>query len=141
MKEYKRLTKKGGWHDNIDLKEELGYKWIYQRLAELEDKIENGEVIIPKFSIGKEIYYIDYYNYERTCEHCGETYYEEELKGVSLGKIAGFIIRKGKVLFSIDYKIDTGSDWYTNRGEQDIFLTKAEAEKKLKEIQDARRKT
>lgn len=45
MRDYKRLTKKEGWHDAIDLKDEYGYKHIYQRLAELENKIENGMLI------------------------------------------------------------------------------------------------
>lgn len=42
---YKRLTKKGGFTKKLDLTQELGYSQIYNRLAELEDKIENGTLV------------------------------------------------------------------------------------------------
>ena len=42
--EYKRLTGQE-WSDDIDLKQELGYSYIYKRLHELEDKIEQGKMI------------------------------------------------------------------------------------------------
>lgn len=45
MSDYKRLTKKAGWHKDIDLKDELGYSYIYQRLSDLENKIEQGTLI------------------------------------------------------------------------------------------------
>ena len=45
MSDHKRLTKQAGWHKDIDLKDELGYSYIYQRLAELENKIEQGTLI------------------------------------------------------------------------------------------------
>lgn len=44
MSEYKRLTKQK-WSKDIDLTQELGYSYIYKRLHELEDKIENGTLI------------------------------------------------------------------------------------------------
>lgn len=47
-KEYKRLTKKGGYTKELDLTQELGYSHIYNRLAELEDKIEQGELVENK---------------------------------------------------------------------------------------------
>ena len=49
MKEYKRLTNQK-WSEDIDLTQELGYSYIYKRLHELEDKIENG-TLVPKYSI------------------------------------------------------------------------------------------
>ena len=49
MKEYKRLTNQK-WSKDIDLAQELGYSYIYKRLYELEDKIENG-TLVPKYSI------------------------------------------------------------------------------------------
>lgn len=45
MQKYERFTKRAGWHENIDLKDELGYSYIYQRLAELENAIEDGELV------------------------------------------------------------------------------------------------
>ena len=38
---YKRLTHQK-YSENIDLTQEYGYSYIYKRLYELEDKIENG---------------------------------------------------------------------------------------------------
>lgn len=45
MSDYKRLTKKDGFTKNLDLTQELGYSHIYNRLAELENKIEDGKLL------------------------------------------------------------------------------------------------
>lgn len=44
MSDYKRLTGQK-WTDDIDLTKEYGYSYIYKRLYELEDKIENGTLV------------------------------------------------------------------------------------------------
>lgn len=44
MKQYKRLTNQK-WSEDIDLTQELGYSYIYKRLYELEDKIQNGTLV------------------------------------------------------------------------------------------------
>lgn len=49
MREYERLTNQK-WSKDIDLTQELGYSYIYKRLYELEDKIENG-ILVPKYSV------------------------------------------------------------------------------------------
>lgn len=41
---YNRLTHQK-WSENIDLKKEFGYSFIYKRLYEIENKIENGELV------------------------------------------------------------------------------------------------
>lgn len=41
---YDRLTGQK-WSDDIDLTQELGYSYIYKRLYELEDKIEQGTLV------------------------------------------------------------------------------------------------
>ena len=51
MNAYKRLTKQGGLNfanKNLSLVDEWGYSHIYNRLAELEDKIENGTMIFKE---------------------------------------------------------------------------------------------
>ena len=53
MSEYKRLTKKGGYTKELDLKQELGYSYIYNRLSELEDKIEAGTLVELGYHIRK----------------------------------------------------------------------------------------
>ena len=55
-KQYGRLTKKGGYTKELDLKQELGYSYIYNRLSELEDKIEKG-LLVPRYSISQDWQY------------------------------------------------------------------------------------
>ena len=51
MSDYERLTKHGGVEKIEDFKEEYGYSSIYQRLSEIEDKIESGELVeLPRKS-------------------------------------------------------------------------------------------
>lgn len=70
MSEYKRLTKKGGFTKNLDLTQELGYSHIYNRLAELENKIEDRELVELPCKVGDNIYtvylvYSDWYNEDK----------------------------------------------------------------------------
>lgn len=60
MSEYKRLTKKDGFTKNLDLTQELGYSYIYNRLAELENKIENGTLVELPCSLGEHFVISDY---------------------------------------------------------------------------------
>ena len=55
--EYKRLTNQE-WSENIDLTQELGYSYIYKRLHELEDKIEQGTLIELPCKVGDTVYEI-----------------------------------------------------------------------------------
>lgn len=52
MNKYKRLTSQK-WTDDIDLTKEYGYSYIYKRLYELEDKIENGTLVAGDFESEK----------------------------------------------------------------------------------------
>ena len=67
----KRLTNYDRWHDDIDLKNELGYKYIYDRLAEYEntgmtpDEIKamqwtSVEDRLPDYKDGKVLIYTVY---------------------------------------------------------------------------------
>lgn len=76
-KQYGRLTKKGGYTKELDLKQELGYSYIYNRLAELEDKIENGtlkEVVRCKDCVYFQPEFVEMENKER------RPYTKEEIK-------------------------------------------------------------
>ena len=42
---YDRLTKRGGYSENLDMKQEYGYGKIYTMLSRLEDEIEDGKLI------------------------------------------------------------------------------------------------
>ena len=94
-KQYGRLTKKGGYTKELDLKQELGYSYIYNRLSELEDKIEAGTLVELGYHIRK-----SYKNHDD---------------------------QRYKIILIDEVEIDKiGYDG----------LTKAEAEKKVKELQE-----
>ncbi len=108
MSNYKRFTVKN-WRESKHTK-------AYEYLAELEDKIENGTLIELPCKVGDKIYF-------ETWEDNGTTSI-----GVKGHKVAGFEInaiingKYGKTYIPIKA---VGID---------VFLTKAEAEKKLEEL-------
>lgn len=110
------------------------------RLAELEDKIEQGKIIIPKFSRNQEVYYIEYVTHAYPCPHCGEECYEEKVKCVAKGVICERIITDNQDGMDIVYTIQVEEKgklkMFTNREEKEIFLTREDAEKRLKELQE-----
>ena len=121
MEDYKRITGQK-WSDDIDLKQELGYSYIYKRLAELEDKIEQGTLI------------------ELPCKVGDIFYYANELRD---------IVEKHKVT-AIEFSSETRIRTFYNRSTTEayiayflpsyygktVFLTREEAEKRLKELQE-----
>ena len=109
---YERLTKKAGWHKDIDLTQELGYSYIYQRLSELENKIEDGTLVEVLCTAGDKVYQFDN----------GGKIYESEIKSIYYAN---------NTLFC-----DCGYFAFDKRAiGKTVFLTKAEAEMKLKELQ------
>ena len=105
MSEYKRLTGQK-WTDDIDLKKEYGYSYIYKQLYELEDKIENGTLREVPCNVGDKVYQFDN----------GGEIYESEIKGLIY---------------------DCGNFAFDERAiGKSVFLTKAEAEARLKKLQE-----
>lgn len=121
-KQYGRLTKKGGYTKELDLKQELGYSYIYNRLAELEDKIMGGTLI------------------ELPCK-VGDTVYSNERIMFEPLTVKVITIHQSKK-FSVSYTViamaKDGHGIYLSRDNfnEDWFLTKAEAEAQLKELQE-----
>ena len=109
MSEYKRLTKQAGWHKDIDLKDELGYSYIYQRLSEWENDYESGKVVKLPCKLGDTVYKV-----EREYGYSNDTYFWN-------------IVEKPFELGMLDYL------W----GKM-IFLNREEAEKRLKEVENGR---
>lgn len=128
MKKYKRLTSQK-WTDDIDLTKEYGYSYIYKRLYELENKIESGLLIELPCKLGSTIYYIEYFcdykgcssNEQMFCCGCKEMI-ERERKGEK------YIIGQKKFELKDLDKIN-----------KNFFVTKAEAEAKIKELQEKRK--
>lgn len=145
MKDYKRLTKTKKINEYCSTVEcgehcEDCYAGnLYERLAEIENKIENGTLVNFKYAKGQEIFYIAYNVYEYDCPHCGETCQREEIKGVASGRVCGRQFTENKdgveILYTILIKDSfNGIQLYTKRFEEDCFTDKADAEKKLEEL-------
>jgi hypothetical protein len=114
-------------------------KVVINRLAELEDKIENGTLIELPCKVGQQVY-VDgntfYYYQGKTENISGKQFY--------VGEIMSFIINKRQFLMKIKIKNET--TFYLGKTARypisaigkTVFLTKAEAEAKLKELQNER---
>ena len=114
---YERLTGQE-WSENIELTRELGYSYIYKRLYELENKIEQGTLKeINDKLIGEGVYGI----------HKDTTgkYWCDDDEHILLGFTSDGIVT-----------------WNDNHGYNDYFkdglwfFTREEAEKRLKELQE-----
>lgn len=121
--EYKRLTNQK-WSKDIDLTQELGYSYIYKRLAELEDKIDAGTLVAVPYVIGQEVYWVD-----------KKGYFDVEKVKVSLITIR----HDGSVDIRLNHYNDDGS--YRSCFKYDpkyyeLFDNEAEAEKRLEEIRN-----
>ena len=120
MKEYKRMTKQSGWKADMDLTQEMGYSWIYQRLAELENKIEQGTLIELPCKVGDTIYVIQHI-WDMKGRFVGDI---DKRKADAFYVIGGFV----------DIEDDVVGEFY--RIGEEVFLTREEAEKRLKELQE-----
>lgn len=125
MSEYKRLTNQK-WSKDIDLTQELGYSYIYKRLYDLEDKIENGTLVTVPYAIGQEVYWVD-----------KKGYFDVEKVKVSLITIR----HDGSVDIRLNHYNDDGS--YRSCFKYDpkyyeLFDNEAEAEKRLEELRNGK---
>ena len=140
MSEYKRLTKQK-WSNDIDLTKEYGYSYIYKRLYELEDKIENGTLLVLPCKVGDKVYEIEY-NYWEVCHDCPhfstffgmdencdmgyETYPNPKKLNANCKKHE---LQLQESIFSIEFYARHFNDFGKT-----VFITKTEAEAKLKEL-------
>lgn len=108
--EYKRLTNQK-WSKDIDLTQELGYSYIYKRLAELEDKIEAGTLIEIPCKVG-----------DNAVAIIDTLAYPNAIYNVKLKDLA--------------YIVEDENGDVTFQHITRIFRTKAEAEKRLEEIRN-----
>ena len=110
MSEYERLTNQK-WSKDIDLTQELGYSYIYKRLAELEDKIEAGTLIEIPCKVG-----------DNAVAIIDTLAYPNAIYNVKLKDLA--------------YIVEDENGDVTFQHITRIFRTKAEAEKRLEEIRN-----
>lgn len=136
MKEYKRRTVKGRvFGDKVN----DSFKELYTILQELEDKIENGTLIEPKYPLYSIVFIIDYINEKGYSVYGGKPIVRE----CFVTSITQIIKEEGKLLYRVqpkdlpndvlEGKVEHCEYWERAWWEKDLFLTKAEAEAKLKE--------
>lgn len=117
---YKRLTHQK-YDKNIDLKQELGYSYIYKKLYELEDKIEAGTMIELPVKLGQEVWYIPHYNYKPYCGVCKD-----------IIRMIGFSSRGFQVRLR-----DASDRQKTYMLGKSVFTTREAAEEQLRKEEDA----
>ena len=110
--EYERLTNQK-WSKDIDLTQELGYSYIYKRLAELEDKIEAGTLIEIPCKVG-----------DNAVAIIDTLAYPNAIYNVKLKDLA--------------YIVEDENGDVTFQHITRIFGTEAEAEKRLEEIRNGK---
>ena len=123
--EYKRLTNQK-WSKDIDLTQELGYSYIYKRLAELEDKIEAGTLVTVPYAIGQEVYWVD-----------KKGYFDVEKVKVSLITIK----HDGSVDIRLNHYNDDGSYrscFKYNPKYYELFDNEVDAKKRLEELRNGK---
>lgn len=114
---FKRLTKQK-WSNDIDLTQELGYSYIYKKLYELENLLENGWLLGLPCKVGDTIY---------------EVFKNHKPPFIQQTKVEKIIItEKGLKL-----KLARNSVYETSIASlgKTLFLTEAEALKKIKEVE------
>lgn len=140
MSEYKRLTKQK-WSNDIDLTQEFGYSYIYERLHELEDKIANGTLIDLPCKVGDTVYV----NKDTWKDGIFFNHTYIERKFFVIGKVTSVRITKNQILARIKsnyqnnlYRYKT-SNYPISAFGKTVFLTKAEAEAeaRLKELDNS----
>lgn len=124
MKDYDRFTNQE-WSENINLTKELGYSYIYKRLYELEDKIEQGTLIELPCKVGDTIYIV------------GKEIEEFIVSAIEITILSCDSWGTNTIQFT-DKNGDSKFDYFVYFAwiGKTVFLTREEAEKKLKESQE-----
>lgn len=128
MKQYKRLTNQK-WSEDIDLTQELGYSYIYKRLYELEDKIENKTLMELPCKIGDTIYYANFFTSPPRIEEyvvIGIKIYANELLHKISTQIECYPVKDGPCSFGK----------YTFTDSNSIFTSRAKAKQELEKFQN-----
>lgn len=128
MKQYKRLTNQK-WSEDIDLTQELGYSYIYKRLYELEDKIENKMLMEMPCKIGDTIYYANFFTSPPRIEEyvvTGIKIYANELLHKISTEIECYPVKDGPCSFGRYAFTDSNS----------IFTSRAKAKQELEKFQN-----
>lgn len=125
MSEYKRLTERYIDEQGINCVRKLAWDGeILHRLVELEDKIENGTLRDFPCAVGDEVFW--------ACDL--DKQYSQVMHGVVIGLS---ISPKNTVWVSVKYDDGLSFDHTVESWGKSVFLTKAEAEARLKELDNS----
>jgi hypothetical protein len=129
MMQYERVTEKGiGFYDS-----ELDPEEVYDALAKLEDKIEQGTLIELPCKVGDTVWTINCWQ-EYGKQELGERYivtrYELHENKCSCIEINDKNCYRGEISIRAKESYKGVTPW--------VFLTREEAEKRLKELQNGR---
>lgn len=128
MSEYKRLTKQK-WSNEIDLTQELGYSYIYKRLYELENLLDNELLVELPCKVGDTVYMI-------WVDKLDEN--NAPIHKIQSGNIFAIQLESQEGNLDIWLRVEFGLT-YCCRRINDFYLTRAEAEAKLKELTEGAR--
>lgn len=127
---FKRLTKQK-WSNDIDLTQELGYSYIYDKLYELENLLENGWLLGLPCKVGDTVYCLIAQGRFGTVYTTGE----------AIARIVSKIIWDGnrfEIYSDRPHYWDNGyseCNFYGYWGDS-VFATKEAAEARLKELRE-----
>lgn len=127
---FKRLTKQK-WSNDIDLTQELGYSYIYEKLYELENLLENGGLLGLPCKVGDTVYCLIAQGRFGTVYTTGE----------AIARIVSKIIWDGnrfEIYSDRPHYWDNGyseCNFYGYWGDS-VFATKEAAETRLKELRE-----
>jgi hypothetical protein len=127
---FKRLTKQK-WSNDIDLTQELGYSYIYEKLYELENLLENGRLLGLPCKVGDTVY----------CLIAQGRYGTVYTTGEAIARVVSKIIWDGKrfeIYSERPHYWDTGYSECTFYGYwgESVFATKEAAEAELKKMRE-----
>lgn len=125
MSEYKRLTKRvfdkvQGCEDKMTIHGQSLYD-LYNRLAELEDKIENGTLIELPCKVGEKVYCV---------YHFDDSYDEDFEYEIIPEEVVDIIVKED------DFDIRTACRMIGKFQIVCVCLTKSEAEARIKELRE-----
>lgn len=130
MSDYKRLTKQK-FSNEIDLTQELGYSYIYEKLYELENLLENGRLLGLPCKVGDTVYCLIAQGRFGTVYTTGEAIARVVSKIIWDGKRFEIYSNRPHYL-SNDYN---ECNFYGYWGDS-VFETKESAEARLKELRE-----
>ena len=116
---YERLTKRAGWQADMDLTQEYGYSYIYQRLSEWENDYESGKAVKLPCKVGDTIWVV-----------CG-TISEYEITEFWYDGLF-FMFKCTNAEYVQEHR---DFSFFDERIGKTVFLTREEAEKRLEELQ------